>query len=114
VRFAVETAVAFDGGANPDCCAFELKGANLPLADVAEHKGVTGYAVSTNIRHLRVQTALSKPATLWRFPLETVTNSEAGFERRYQGTAFLQLWPLHLEPGEAWQVELTLDASVLG
>jgi len=31
--------------------------------------------------------------------VETVSNSEAGFERLYQGSCLLLRWPLDLEPG---------------
>ncbi len=112
-RFAVETALAYDGGDNLEYCAFELDGQRLSLADVAEHSPVTTYQATTRLRHLRTRTTLSAPATLWRYPLETVTLSEAGFERGYQGTVFLQWWPLHLEPGEEWQVRLVLEAEQL-
>src|SRR5439155_12393314 len=34
--------------------------------------------------------------TVWRFPLETVSNSEGGFERTYQGSVIVPLFSLHL------------------
>ena len=113
VRFAVETALAYDGGDNLEYCAFELAGEQYSLADVAAHDDVSVYGAVTRIRDQRVEVTLSQAAHLWCFPLETVTLSEAGFERGYQGTVFLQWWPLHLKPGEAWQVTLTLDVSML-
>ena len=34
-----------------------------------------------------------KPAAeLWRLPIETVSQSERGFERSYQGTALVFVW----------------------
>jgi hypothetical protein len=38
------------------------------------------------------------PAT-WQ-PIETVSNSEAGFERVYQGSCLTHRWPLSIAPGE--------------
>jgi alpha-amylase len=49
---------------------------------------------------------LSKEATLWRFSIETVTGSEAGFERTHQGSCLTLLWPLVLKAGEQWRVEI--------
>jgi alpha-amylase len=49
---------------------------------------------------------LSRPATLWRFPLETVSQSEGGFERVYQSSVVFPNWRIHLEPGEKWEVEI--------
>ena len=45
-------------------------------------------------------------ATFWRFPLETVSGSEAGFERTYQGSCLLLQWLLKLPPGESVDIEL--------
>lgn len=50
--------------------------------------------------------ALSEEATLWRYSIETVTGSEAGFERNHQGSCLTLIWPLLLEAGERWQVEI--------
>ena len=40
----------------------------------------------------------SRP-TLWWAPVETISNSEAGFERVYQGAGLLLSWPLALAAG---------------
>ncbi len=47
-----------------------------------------------------------KPCTFWRTPIETVSLSEAGFERVYQGSIIFALWNISLEPGETWDVTL--------
>ena len=41
--------------------------------------------------------------TQW-FPVETVSNSEAGFERVYQGSCLTQRWPLKLMAGKPYKV----------
>ena len=58
-----------------------------------------------------VEFALSQPATLWRYSIETVTGSEAGFERNHQGSCLTLLWLLLLEPGQSWQVEIACTGS---
>ena len=46
-------------------------------------------------------TARPEPAAdAWWSPIETVSNSESGFERVYQGSTLLLSWPVRLEPGE--------------
>ncbi len=35
------------------------------------------------------------------FPVETVSNSESGFERVYQGSCLIQRWPLALAAGQS-------------
>lgn len=112
VRFGVETVVGFDGGQDLNYCAMRIGdgvsiGDRLPLTAVGAIDNVTHYSADSNLRNLTVATELSKPATLWHFPLETVALSEAGFERGYQGTAFLQLWTVTIPAGEAWSVVIT-------
>jgi alpha-amylase len=52
---------------------------------------------------------LSEAADWWQFPLETVSLSEAGFERGYQGTTLMAHWPLDLEPGAMWKMKMQLN-----
>jgi alpha-amylase len=51
------------------------------------------------------------PATIWRFPIETISQSEAGFEKVYQSSIVLPNWHLQLEGGASWQNHLTLQLS---
>jgi alpha-amylase len=39
---------------------------------------------------------------IWRFPIETVSQSEAGFERTYQSSLVFPNRKLILEPGGKW------------
>jgi len=53
---------------------------------------------------------LDRPLTLWRFPVECVSNSEGGVEKVYQCSCVVILLPLILAPGQeasfnySWQV----------
>jgi len=49
------------------------------------------------------------PATVWHFPVETVSNSESGLERTYQGSSLSFIWALPGGKG-SWDLgqELTL------
>jgi 4-alpha-glucanotransferase len=60
----------------------------IPLAFGNEHSGVEVTAVP------------EPPARQTWYPIETVSNSEAGFERVYQGSCLLLRWPLRLSAGE--------------
>ncbi len=55
-----------------------------------------------------ISLAMDKPAALWRFPIETVSQSEAGFERVYQSTVLLPHWEIKLKPGETWKAVFKL------
>ncbi len=51
---------------------------------------------------LRVSLLPSAPAEVWSLPLFTVSNSEGGYERNYQGIAIFLRRRVSLQPGEAW------------
>jgi alpha-amylase len=53
----------------------------------------------------------AEPAEVGWAPLETVSLSEAGFERIYQATAILLAWPLALLPGDLWEAALTVSVG---
>jgi 4-alpha-glucanotransferase len=53
-----------------------------------------------------VALSFTAPAEVSWAPVETVSLSESGFERIYQGSALLVAWPVRLAPGETWEVSL--------
>lgn len=58
---------------------------------------------------------LSFPAAaVWLIPLETVSNSEAGFERTFQGLTCVCLWPLTLEPAGLWETVIMCELPARG
>ena len=54
----------------------------------------------------------SAPAELAWAPVETVSLSEAGLERIYQGSSIVWGWPLRLAPGETTEHALALAIRV--
>jgi alpha-amylase len=48
---------------------------------------------------------------LWISPIETVSESEEGFERVYQGSQILGVWNVTLSPMEPWSSETVLRVS---
>ena len=107
--FATEWNVHLLGGGANDQAYYRV--ANHTLED--SHFDSTGEVAAVQDFHIGntwiqqdIGFALSTPATLWRFSIETVTGSEAGFERNHQGSCFALLWPLLLEANSAWSVEI--------
>jgi 4-alpha-glucanotransferase len=90
-------------------------GSSIPLRSgrlrtQAEDADVLSFKATDEWMHVSSEWELSEPATLWRFPLETVSLSESGFERLYQGSVALPLWSLALapkgNPQSVWNVTL--------
>jgi len=50
---------------------------------------------------------------VWRHPIETVSRSEAGYERVYQSTCLLPLWDLYLDAGKSRKVTYTVTVRTL-
>jgi len=48
-------------------------------------------------------------AAFWAYPVETVSDSEGGFERVYQGSAVVPHWSLNARPGEEMIFTVTLE-----
>jgi alpha-amylase len=48
---------------------------------------------------------------LWIAPIETVSESEEGFERVYQGSQILAIWPVQLMPAGKWSAEIVLHVT---
>ncbi|MFO8033640.1 MAG: alpha-amylase/4-alpha-glucanotransferase domain-containing protein [Candidatus Bipolaricaulota bacterium] len=50
-------------------------------------------------------------ATLWRYPVQTVNNSESGFELVYQATCLIWVWKTDLPPGGHWHGNLRMKVE---
>ena len=104
--FGFETNYGLNSGHSDD--SFYIINGQAPvdafLNSRAETKAVRAVSLENGWFKLRVSLNFDQPATLWRFPVETVQNSEGGFERVYQSSCLLPHWNLNLEPGQTWQV----------
>jgi hypothetical protein len=51
-----------------------------------------------------VQVAAESPTTFWRFPIETISLSEGGFEKIFQSSVVIPHWKFQLE--KEWKTTL--------
>jgi alpha-amylase len=93
------------GGGNPD--AYYRFGSESVPHDSAGARSAVSHIVSGN-RYigLELTTSVEPAATTWWSPIETISNSEFGFERVYQGSALVAVWPIDLAPGERRSVTM--------
>jgi len=97
------------GGGNPQAY-YRVAGQQLENShfdSAGEVADVYEFSIGNTWLGQEVNFALSEPAALWRFSIDAVTGSEAGFERTHQGSCFVLRWPLLLEAGQNWGVEIT-------
>jgi alpha-amylase len=107
VLFAVEVNFALPAEA-PAQCYFDL-GAHRPgMREPGQQSGVRSLLAVDEHTGLEIAFATSWPAEVWRFPVETVSQSEEGFERTFQGCAVLFLWRGGLRREAAQELRITL------
>lgn len=113
-RFATEWNINLLGGGANEQAYYRVKGQTLDN----QHFDSTGEIAEVREVHIGntwlqqdMGFALSEASTLWRFSIETVTGSEAGFERNHQGSSLSFLWPLVLDAGQTWAVEIVCTGT---
>ncbi|HID62061.1 MAG TPA: DUF1926 domain-containing protein, partial [Anaerolineae bacterium] len=107
-RFGVEFNFGLLSG-HADDAYYRIPGLELDdrhLDSKGESEGISELALVHEYFGLEITLLLDRPATLWRLPIETISNSESGFERVYQCSCILPHWSLWLEAGESWEVGL--------
>ena len=112
VTFAPELSLTLLTGSDPSR-RFVVDG-RAPAEPLLGSRGVFAGAAKVELldEWSRIRVGLEPaPATdVWRFPLETASQSEGGFERTYQGTVIAPAWSVTLEPGVV--VERTLVIAI--
>jgi hypothetical protein len=78
------------------------------LASTGETNNVSRVSLVDEWLKLKLSLAFSQPAVLWRAPVETVSQSEAGFERVYQSSLVMPIWRISLRPAASWGTEITV------
>ncbi len=63
---------------------------------------------------IEVNFKTEKPAKFWRYPVETISQSEGGFERVYQGSCLLLGWEIGLKPGESFKRRIAMELKEIG
>lgn len=89
---------------------FESEGARYPLSFSGELAPPVLRAVD---EWQNVSAILDAPGAgcFWIAPIETVSESEDGFERVYQGSQIMPVWSLELAPDTPWSARLSLRLS---
>jgi hypothetical protein len=89
------------GGHNPEAFYEAEAGERTPHDVPGEAPSASTIAFGNDFEGVRVSATAEPAARLTWYPVETVSNSEGGFERSYQGSSLLFRWPIALAPGES-------------
>jgi alpha-amylase len=104
VRLGLECSFHLLGGGGNPAAWYEVAGVRSPHDGSGQAAGLRSIGYGNDQLGIAVEACPEPPADAWWSPIETVSNSEAGFERAYQGSALLLSWPVELAPGAVLRV----------
>jgi alpha-amylase len=99
------------GGHNPAAFYETASGVRSPHDVAGEIVSASKLAFGNDYEGVRIETTVEPAARLTWYPVETVSNSEGGFERVYQGSSLLFRWPVSLAPSERRAFAVTFDVT---
>ncbi len=99
------------GGGNPSAW-YEVGDTRRAHDGSGAATGVSRIGQGNDWLGVSVESLPTPAADAWWAPIETVSNSEDGFERVYQGSSLLLSWPLDLAPGAEATVTVEHRVSV--
>ena len=103
--FAVEMNFAAMAGHADDRYYSNLDGQRLGMLDSwLDRSGESGLSLTDEWLDLAVSLSWNKEADLWAFPIETVSQSEGGFEGVYQSSAVVPRWRFVADASGCWSV----------
>jgi 4-alpha-glucanotransferase len=111
--FAVEFNFSLLAGNSSDRY-FEIPGHSLKannFASAGELNNVQEVRMVDEWLNYVLTLSLSEKAALWRFPVETVSQSESGYERVFQGSSVVPVWRVTLQPGVDTPLSIKLNLA---
>jgi hypothetical protein len=90
----------------------DVAGARAPHDGSGSKSGVSALAQGNDWLGVAIEARVEPAMDAWWAPIETVSNSEDGFERAYQGSALLLSTVVELEPGQAWSLRLAQRVTI--
>lgn len=112
-RLAVEFNVILPGCDGP-LCHYELapdfkESENTGLGTSFKADGIEKISLVDNFSGVRLSLGADTPATLWSFPVYTVSLSEDGFEKIYQGSCVLFLFTLESDINVRFKIKCEMS-----
>lgn len=114
-NFGIEFNINLLAGDAPDRY-YQIPGHQLEdrtLASLGILNDITEVHLVDEWNKMEVVLKTDKRCHLWRFPIETVSLSESGFERIFQSSCLLFYWPLDFETGGQFEVTVELGIQPL-
>ncbi len=106
-------------------CSYEMTGIDVPVVAIefnlslrdnrylttpGRHNGSSQFSVAESGAGVSLALSIDPPATIMHFPIETVSESEEGLERTYQGLCVLCFWGLGSPGSWSGRLHWTVEA----
>ena len=108
----IEFAVMLLGGGHNPAAFHEIDGRRIAHDERAVAEGLTRLLAGNEQLGVTVETLIDAPSDAWIAPIQSVSNSEGGFELVYQGSAVVILRPISLGPGARTSMRVEQRATV--
>jgi alpha-amylase len=105
--FAPEFNLSMLAGNAHDRFYYDSKTNLGPLITEGESSNEKIFGIKDLFQKIDIGFKLTKPAQIWYFPVQTVSQSESGFELVYQSSVILPRWEIKLQPKEKWTVRIS-------
>jgi len=80
----------------------------MTLESAGEILNISQVQVVDKWKGFGVSFEFEKGSKFLRSPIETISQSEGGFERTYQGSCFVFVWSVLIPAGESFKNKITL------
>ena len=92
---------------------------NIPGIELKENRlnnsgeiaGVKGFGMKDEYNRFQISLSFGEPTAIWYFPIETVSQSESGFEKTYQGSAIFSHWKIGLKGKKTKEIGIKLEIT---
>ncbi len=111
-RLGLEWSIHLLGGGGNEQAWYEVDGSRTRHDGIGRAGPISTLGYGNDWVGLAIEAVADPPAEVWWHPIDTVSNSEAGFERVYQGSELLVSWPIHLPPGESRRFSFRQSVNV--
>jgi hypothetical protein len=92
------------------CREYDITDPSLDSRGVIE--GASDFGIVDQDLGIRIGLQVSRPCSFWRFPIETVSVSEGGFERICQSSCLISSWPMTQALSD-WGVDFRLEVGAI-
>jgi 4-alpha-glucanotransferase len=112
VRIGVEWALTMLGGGGNPQAWWDVAGVRSGHDGTGAASGIERLEQGNTWLGVELVTTVEPAADAWWAPIETISNSEAGLERVYQGSALLLSWPVRIAASGRWSAAIHHQARV--